>query len=241
MGLEDRNAQQDKEIVVEKFIDPIGALQMKSYNYVVRALGGLTAKASVRLATAAALPAVTAAGTGVGKTLTADAVGVLTVDGVATALNDRILVKNQVAGKDNGIYKVTTEGAAGVAFILTRAVDDDQNAESVSGVYISVTAGTVGANKDYALTTVDPMVVDTTPLVFELATSDFTITLPPVAEAKGRIYSITGAIVTAVNVITIAHKGDSEGWTNLVLDTAGDGALLYSDGRKWWNIGGVIA
>src|SRR3972149_3276601 len=82
-------------------------------------------KLSCRCATAAALPAVTAAGSGVGKTLTADAVGVLTVDGIATFLNDRILVKNQVTGANNGIYLCTTEGTAGVAFVLTRATDFD--------------------------------------------------------------------------------------------------------------------
>ena len=230
----------DKEIV-DKFIDPIGSVQMKTYDYVVRVFAGITTKASVKLATIEALPACTASGTGVGKTLTADAVGVLTVDSVATVLNDRILVKNQATAKDNGIYEVTTEGTTAVAFVLTRATDVDENAEALSGIYIPVTAGTENANTDYTLSTADPIVVDTTSLTFVLAVSDFTITLPLVAEAKGCIYSIAGNIVTAVNVITIAHKGDSEGWTDLTLDTSGDCALLYSDGRKWWNIGGTIA
>ena len=230
----------DKEII-DKFIDPIGSVQMKTYDYVVRVFAGITTKASVKLATIEALPACTAAGTGVGKTLTADAVGVLTVDSVATVLNDRILVKNQATAEDNGVYEVTTEGTSAVAFVLTRATDVDENAEALSGIYIPVTAGTENANTDYTLSTADPIVVDTTSLTFVLAVSDFTITLPLVAEAKGCIYSIAGNIVTAVNVITIAHKGDSEGWTDLTLDTSGDCALLYSDGRKWWNIGGTIA
>ena len=52
-----------------------------------------------------------------------NAVGVLTVDGFATGLNDRVLVKNQVTGADNGIYRVTTQGTADVAAVLTRATD----------------------------------------------------------------------------------------------------------------------
>ena len=91
------------------------------------ASAGLLVKDQCRCATTAALPTVVASGSGVCKILTASSVGNLTVDGVATVLNDRIIVKNQVAGADNGIYKVTTEGTGGVAFILTRATDYDGN------------------------------------------------------------------------------------------------------------------
>ncbi|MDO9535090.1 MAG: hypothetical protein Q7J85_07100 [Bacillota bacterium] len=134
--------------------------------YVDAVASGLDLKDSSRVATAAALPACTPAGAGVGKTLTADAVGILTVDGVATVLNDRILVKNQVAGADNGIYKVTTEGTAAVAFILTRATDFDT--EVTAGAFTYVEEGTVGDNKGYALTTNNPITVDTTALVFSI-------------------------------------------------------------------------
>lgn len=123
-------------------------------------------KDSVRVATAAALPACTAAGSGAGKTLTADAVGALTVDGVAVALGDRILVQNQVAGKDNGIYTVTTLGTGAVEFVLTRAVDADSSAEVTAGMAVPVAEGTANADKIFHLTTNDPIVLDTTALVF---------------------------------------------------------------------------
>lgn len=64
-------------------------------------------KESVRAATTAALPAVTYAnGTGgVGATLTADANGALPAqDGVTLVVNDRLLVKDQAAQLQNGIY-----------------------------------------------------------------------------------------------------------------------------------------
>ncbi|MBU0999480.1 hypothetical protein KKG24_04255, partial [Patescibacteria group bacterium] len=105
---------------------------------------GLDAKDSVRVATAAALPTVTAAGSGIGKTLTATAVGILTVDGVATVLNDRILVKDQVAGADNGLYNVTTAGTDLVAFVLTRTIDaDESTSEVTAGLFAFVSEGTV--------------------------------------------------------------------------------------------------
>ena len=146
--------------------DPTNALHAVTKQYADAISGGVDPKDSVRVATAAALPACTASGSGVGKTLTGNAVGVLTVDGVATVLNNRILVKDQVASADNGIYKVTTEGTAGVAFVLTRATDADSNAEVTGGMFCFVTEGTANADQGFVLTTNDPITVDTTSLAF---------------------------------------------------------------------------
>jgi hypothetical protein len=85
---------------------------------------------------------------------------------VATVLNDRILVKNQVEDIDNGIYKVTTEGTAGVAFILTRATDADTDAEVTYGMLCFVREGTANANEAWMLTTPNVIDVDVTELTF---------------------------------------------------------------------------
>lgn len=118
--------------------------------------------ANVRVATAAALPAYTQLGAGAGATLTADAVGVLTVDGVNIVLNDRILVKDAVDPANNGIYTCTTEGTGGVAFVLTRATDHDVDAEVTNGDFVLVTEGDTLANKGFYISTLDPITVDTT-------------------------------------------------------------------------------
>src|SRR3954469_12517197 len=86
------------------FADPSAVADLATKRYVDSVVTGLDTKASCRLATAAALPACTAAGTGIGKTLTGNANGALSVDGTAVAVGNRILVKDQVAGADNGIY-----------------------------------------------------------------------------------------------------------------------------------------
>jgi hypothetical protein len=65
------------------------------------------------------------------------------------------------------------------------------------------------------------------------ASSAIVITLPPVADAKGKFYSIYARLASGSNTITIAHKSDSEGWTNITLDAANEGVLLYSDGVRW--------
>ena len=146
--------------------NPTAALHAATKSYVDSVATGLDVKASVKLATTAALPACTAGGSGVGKTLTMNAVGVLTVDEVATVLNDRVLVKNQATGADNGIYRVTTEGTAGAAAVLTRATDADQAAEVTAGMFTFAEKGTANGDKGFVLTTDDPITVDTTALAF---------------------------------------------------------------------------
>jgi hypothetical protein len=130
---------------------------------------GFQLKESCRLATAAALPANTAAGSGVGKTLTMNAVGILSVDSVATVLGDRLLIKDEAAADiDNGLYEVTTEGTAGVAAVLTRTVDADGTpaGEVANGLLVFIKAGTLNNNTGWSLITADPITVDTTALQF---------------------------------------------------------------------------
>ncbi len=107
---------------------------------------------TVAVATTGRLPAVTASGAGVGKTLTASAVGALTIDGIAPILNAIILVKNQDNPVDNGVYVLSTLGTAGVAFILTRSTSLDATAEAIPGITAVVTAGTVNTGLHFALT-----------------------------------------------------------------------------------------
>ena len=135
---------------------------------------GVDIRGSVRLATAAPLPACTAAGSKVGKTLTMNAVGHLDVDGLPVALNNRIMVKNQVEPHDNGIYKVTTLGEdsteepvfAGVAAVLTRATDADEDDQATPGMFAFIEEGDVNADRGFLLVSDSPLTVDTTPQNF---------------------------------------------------------------------------
>jgi hypothetical protein len=61
-----------------------------------------------------------------------------------------------------------------------------------------------------------------------------TITLPPVAEAKGRFYTIIARTITGQFDITIKDKSDSECWAgDITLSAKCDAVLLYSDGLCW--------
>jgi hypothetical protein len=60
------------------------------------------------------------------------------------------------------------------------------------------------------------------------------LTLPPVAEAKGRFYSIVVRFASAQNTVTVKDKDDSECWVgDIVLNGKCDRLLLYSDGLTW--------
>ena len=64
------------------------------------------------------------------------------------------------------------------------------------------------------------------------------ITLPPVAEALGRFYSIVARDADGDNAIVINDKGDSECWlTPIILTAKCQKVLLYSDGLCWHPLG----
>ena len=85
------------------------ASQQSIKAYVDATASGLDLKDSSHAATTTVLSAVTYANgsSGVGATLTANANGALTVDGQTMVAAERLLVKDQAAGLQNGIYTVT--------------------------------------------------------------------------------------------------------------------------------------
>lgn len=200
---------------------PSAATDAASKSYVDSVATGLDLKASVRVATAAALPAVTPAGTGVGHTLTADANGALTVDGVAVAVGNRVLVKDQVAADDNGIYVVTATGDGSNPFILTRATDADQNAEVTAGMFTFVAEGTANADTGWVLVTNDAIVVDTTALTFSQFSSATALTYDAGLVKTGA--SVNVELDTGAGAQTTGADGGSSG---LEFDTSGAAGKL---------------
>lgn len=150
-------------------------------SYVDAVAQGLSIKASCLAATTVNL-AVTAAGSQVGKTLTATANGLLTVDGVSTWVDitnnggspnpdgpnpaSRVLVKDQTNPVNNGVYAVQDKGSAGTPYILIRAIDFDNSTTVTSGAFTFISEGTVNVSSGWILSTPNPIVVDTDPLNF---------------------------------------------------------------------------
>ena len=84
--------------------------------------------------------------------------GEQTIDGVAVTDGDRVLVKNQTAAEENGIYICATGAWA-------RAEDMDASAEFPSAA-VFVMDGTVNADRGYICTNDDPPVVGTDAINF---------------------------------------------------------------------------
>ena len=149
----DPNGSGDIDVNTSKIVnvtDPTANQDAATKAYVDSVANGLDVKDSVKVATAAALAAVTY-NNGAG-TLTADANGALTVDGVTMAVNDRILVKDQASAVQNGIYKVTATGGASAVFVLTRTPDADTAAELTGGTFFFAEEGTANADNGYVAT-----------------------------------------------------------------------------------------
>lgn len=111
--------------------------------YVDAARMGLDVKASVRVATTANI------------TLS----GTQSIDGISVIAGDRVLVKNQSAASENGIYVV----AAGS---WSRASDANSDAKVTTGLFTFVSEGTAHADSGWVLTTNDTIILDTTNLAF---------------------------------------------------------------------------
>lgn len=113
--------------------------------YVDAVKTGLDVKDSVRAATTANI------------TLS----GTQTVDGVSLAAGDRVLVKNQTTGSQNGIYVV----AAG-AWSRSADADNSPSGEVTSGMFTFVEEGTTYAASGWVLQTTGAITLDTTSLSF---------------------------------------------------------------------------
>ncbi len=137
--------------------------------YVDNTTAGLNFHAAVHAATTANLDATYNNGTsGVGATLTANANGALVIDGHTLNASERVLVKNQTAGLENGIYVVTSTGDASNPYVLTRATDADNSpaGEVAYGDFTFVQNGSTNAGFGYIVNTTGTITIGTTAISY---------------------------------------------------------------------------
>ena len=153
-----------------------GATSLVSKEYVDAVKVGLDFKDSVRVATTANISLSTAPAA---------------IDGVTLSSDDRVLVKDQSTGSQNGLYVFNGSGSA-----MTRATDADANAEVTSGMFTFVTEGSVNADSGFVLTTDGSITVGTTALAF--------------AQFSGAGQITAGAAMTKTgNTLDVAVDGQS--------------------------------
>jgi hypothetical protein len=140
-----------------------------SKSYVDSVASGLVLKDPAKAATTAALPSVTYANgsSGVGATLTADANGALaSQDGVSVLQNDRLLVKNQAAQSQNGLYFVKLIGDGANPFVLERVLDFDSADQIESSSFVFIEQGTSFADTGWVMSQDAAMTVGTTAITW---------------------------------------------------------------------------
>lgn len=183
---------------------PTGNTDIVNKQYADAIASGIHFHEAVNLATTAALPANTYnnGASGVGATLTANANGALSVDSTLTTASERILVKNEAAGANNGVYTVTQVGSAGTPYILTRATDFDSVGTGVDqideGDFFLVTSGTANVNTAWVQQTPPPITIGTTALVFQQFSAPITYTAGTgLNESPTYTFNIANTTVTA--------------------------------------------
>src|SRR5712671_5306042 len=85
--------------------------------------------------------------------------GLQTIDGVALAAGDRVLVKDQTDATTNGLYNPSTGN-------WTRTIDANNNSQFAAGMLVTATGGSANANVTFELTTANPITLGTSGLVF---------------------------------------------------------------------------
>ena len=177
--------------------DPTQALQLATKQYVDAVAEGLHVHAACAAATTGTLASITGGtvtynngAAGVGATLTLS-VALTVLDGYTLLNGDRLLVKNEVAQANNGIYTWATGGT-----VLTRATDFDTAAEMASGDFTFVSNGTLYGSTGWVQT--DPVtVVGTSPVIWIQFSGSGAYTAGTGLTLAGTQFSITNTAVTA--------------------------------------------
>lgn len=170
--------------------------------------------------------------------------GLQTVDGVALAVNDRVLVKDQSNKVENGIYTVTSS-------TWNRSYDAKDNRSVTQGMSVSVDDGTTQADTQWNLTTNSPQ-VNVTDLTFKKVVDSavLTRTSDGIPEGNGNKYytdararaafSASGNLSYNSNTGVFSYTtpktdGITEGTSNLYFSNARARAAVSASGSIAYN------
>lgn len=176
-------------------------------------VSGLSWKQAVRVAT-----------TGAGTLSTAFENGD-TVDGVVLLTGDRILIKNQAAQSENGIYIVNASGSP------TRSSDMNSGSEFPSST-VAVSEGTINQDTQWVCTNDSPVTVGVTSIVFIAVggttyvgtTNRITVT-GNVIDISATFESLLGKVANPLSQFASTSSAQLAG---IISDETGSGSLVFS-------------
>lgn len=195
--------------------DPQSATDLATKQYVDNLSLGMAWKAPCRVATTTNI------------TLS----GLQTIDGIAVSAADRVLVKDQTTGSQNGIY-IAAAGA------WARATDADSAAELVNAV-TSIDQGTVNADKMFVQAANAPLTLGTTPLVWATLSGGLSYSAGAGLTLASQTFSIDTSVVArrysaaigdgSSTSIVVAHGLGTRDITWSLQDVS-TGAFVWTDG-----------
>ena len=166
---------------------PSSGTDVTTKTYVDDLVAGLKTRIICRVATTANVD------------LTADLQNGDTLDGITLATGDRVLVKDQTSGSENGIYTVVASGTAG------RDTDFDSITE-LAGQLVVTQEGSTNADKIFLCTTDTSASLGSSTITFSQVQPSFTgtVTSVAIADAGSSEFTVTNSPITTSGTINLA-------------------------------------
>jgi len=180
---------------------PVNATSAVSKSFVDNAITGITWKAAARVATTANIVLS----------------GTQTIDAIVLVVGDRVLVKNQTAQVDNGIYLVS-------ATAWTRSLDADSGTE-IETATVAVTLGTLNKNTQWTCTAT-AITIGTTAITFTTISGAGTYAAGAGLSLTGNVFAIDATVATLTGTQTLTNKSISGGQITSAVATATTAATV---------------
>ena len=180
------------------------------------------------LTNASGLTYATRAQSGVGATLTnAGTQAALVVDGITMVVNDRVMVRLQTTGFENGVYVVSNIGSGSTNWVLTRSADQSfispEDPDGLgTGDYFFTQEGALNAGDSHVLTT------EPNTMIIGYTTLTYTQFSGAIDYTGGTNITVTGQTINVSGTIDATLGG-----TGTSTVTTGD--LLYGSATNTWS------